>query len=104
MSDKQHTLTLLYPYHKTIQSRFMAFHREHPEVYVKLVQMARQSKALGKPVGIGCLWENLRWNFWIEKDEEWKMPNDYRSRYARVIMENNSDLEGFFETRGLRTP
>jgi hypothetical protein len=36
-------------------------------------------------------------------DEEYKLSNDYRSRYARLIMEENEDLRGFFRTRALQT-
>ena len=33
-----------------------------------------------------------------------KLNNNYRSRYARLIMEQEADLEGVFQIRELTTP
>jgi hypothetical protein len=50
------------------------------------------------------MWERMRWHFQIEKgmDEEFKLNNNFRSRYARKIMKAHPDLEDFFELRILR--
>lgn len=85
---------------------FLAFHEANPRVYEELVKLARQAKAKGRAkIGIGMLWEVLRWHFWLETkgDEEFKLNNNYRSRYARLIMGLEADLVGVFETRELRS-
>lgn len=86
-----------------IQASFERFHAENPEVYRLLVQFARQVKASGKPAyGIESLFARLRWHFEIEtKGDTFKLNNNYRSRYARLIMHREPDLESFFTTRGL---
>ena len=33
--------------------------------------------------------------------EEYKLPNDLKPLYARMMMELEEDLEGFFDTRAL---
>ena len=91
---------------RNIQERFEAFHHAHPEVYRQLVLFARQAKASGRAqYGIGALFERVRWHFYIEQrlgDEAWKLNNNYRSRYARLIMQQEPDLRGFFNLRELR--
>jgi len=88
----------------TIDAQFEEFHRNNPEVYEELVRLARQMKARGhKRIGIKMLWEVLRWERAMKTTDqtEWKLNNNYTSRYARLIMENEPDLKGFFVTRGL---
>lgn len=88
---------------ETIQERFERYHREHPEVYRLLVNLARQAHARGKRVGIKCLFEIVRWNFWIRRgDEGFVLNNDFTSRYGRLIMQREFDLRDYFETRELK--
>lgn len=90
----------------TIQDQFLAFHRLNPWVYRELVSLARQMKARGRQeIGIGMLWEVLRWNYYQQTagDSEWKLNNNFRSRYARLIMASEPDLFDIFETRILRS-
>jgi hypothetical protein len=48
------------------------------------------------------LYEVLRWNYYMSVDsvEEYKLSNDFRACYARLIMEQDPDLNGIFNTRG----
>ena len=88
----------------TIQERFEAFHSEHPEVFDQLVDLARTALEHGRTrIGIGHLFEVLRWQRMIaglpDEAEDFKLNNDYRSRYARLIMRTVPELDGLFETR-----
>ena len=91
----------------SIQMRFEAFHRNNPSVYTQLVRMTRDLVTRGRQrVGIGMLWEVLRWQVVMgtfDPGSEFKLNDHYRSRYARLIMEQEVDLTGIFETRGLRS-
>jgi hypothetical protein len=89
----------------SIQQQFETFHTNNPHVYETLVRLTRTAKSKGKEkIGIGMLWEVLRWERFIHtQDDKFKLNNDYRSRYARMIMENEKDLSNIFEIRGLRT-
>lgn len=88
-----------------IDERFLAFHHQHPDVYVELVRLARRWKAAGHPkIGMKMLFEVLRWNRGLSQvrdDRGFKLNNDFSSRYARLIQANEPDLRGFFETRAL---
>lgn len=95
---------------KTIQEAFEEFHESNPTVYEDLVQMCRQARSEGATkLAIGMLWEVLRWQrkAYLKSDDPsqavYRLNDHYRSRYARLIMEEESDLEGLFATRTLRS-
>ena len=47
------------------------------------------------------LYEVLRWEYYLNttSDDEYKLSNSYRAFYARLIMQNEHDLEGIFNTK-----
>jgi hypothetical protein len=88
--------------HDRIELEFKEFHLEHPEVYNELVKLARTWQANGTAkLGIATLFEVLRWNSHLnpERDSGYKLNNNYRALYARLIMEQEPDLNGLFEIR-----
>lgn len=106
MDPKQLVMGVLLGSDRSIEESFRRFHEENPGVYKTLVAMARQAKEVGRTkLGIGMLWEVLRWEEVLagapNDDGGYRLNNIYRSRYARLIMEQEPDLEGFFETRRL---
>lgn len=83
---------------------FAKFHDENPVVYRKLVVLARGLRQRGhKRLGIGMLFEVLRWQHYMEttSTDGYKLNNNHRSRYARLIMTNETDLFEIFEVREL---
>lgn len=90
----------------TIDERFQAFHAANPHVYDELVRLARRAKRAGATkIGIGMLFEVLRWRRTMATGgDDFKLNNVLRSRYARTIMECEHDLAGIFETRELHAP
>lgn len=72
-------------------------------MYDALVVLARQAKAAGRSkAGIGMLWEALRWQYFITTTGDlYKLNNNHRSRYARLIMSLEPDLRDFFNVREL---
>jgi hypothetical protein len=92
----------LRPINDNIQVRFLKFHKDNPEVYTMLVKLARQVKDTGRTkYGIETLFARLRWHYSFETttDDGFKLNNSHTSRYARLIMEQEADLKGFFHTR-----
>ena len=105
MPDQQIPLQLRQE--KTIQQRFERFHIAHPEVLEELIGLARQWRRAGHDHGaIEVFWAVLRWQRGMrglpDDDEDYKLNDHYTSRYARLIMERCSDLDGVFEVRRLR--
>ena len=89
---------------KTIWERFWEYDARHPEVYILIVKYARELKARGHILySMDAILHRIRWHYQAEKDviEEFKMINDFTSRYARVVMEREPDLEGFFKLHKL---
>lgn len=99
-------LTFPSPADKTIEESFLSFHAANPHVYRNLVTMARDLAKKGrKRIGIKMLFESLRWRYMLETDDpssDYKLNNNYTSRYARLIAENESDLANIFQTRELK--
>lgn len=84
---------------------FRKFHRENPHVYQTLLHLCRKYRRMrpNQKIGIATLWENMRWDYLMRTEhDEFKLNNNYRSHYARMIMGLNPDLQGLFEIRSLR--
>ena len=96
----------------TIEDNFREFHHHNPWVYEALVELAMDMhRHPGRPYGsglsMGMLFEVLRWQYrraTTDEHSDFKLNNNYRSRYARLIMEQEPDLEGVFQIRELTTP
>lgn len=86
------------PYEKEAQQ----FHQDNPNVYKILTRLARQALGQGKRCGIRMLWEVMRWEMFLattDKNSKFKLNDHYTSWYARYIMANEPDLQGFFNLR-----
>ena len=83
------------------EEAFWKFHAEFPEVYARLRREALDMRRRGwKRYGIRTLWEIARHHMNLQHGGEYKL-NDHHTRfYARLLMKNESELDGFFETRG----
>jgi hypothetical protein len=88
----------------TIDERFADFHKKNPHVYRNLVCLAFDDMARGIHRGVAALFEEIRYAFeGTDHDpSEYKLNNDYASRYARLIMRSEPRLVGHFETRTLK--
>jgi hypothetical protein len=92
----------------TIQQRFEQFHLDNPWAYATLAQMIEELRAKGvERWGMKSLWEVLRWRIAIGQvrvvgDADFKLNNDYTSRYARLLVQNNPEWANMFELRELR--
>jgi len=89
----------------TLEDRFRAFHAANPSVYRRLLVLSRGLVDQGRTrIGIGMLFEVMRWEQMLyTTGEPWKLNNSFRSRYARLLMAQEPELAGVFETRVLHT-
>lgn len=87
-----------------LEREFWEFHNKNPHVYKALVRLARQWCA-ARPhsaLGIACLYERMRWEMAITTtDPNFKLNNNYKAYYARLMMSNERDLDGLFKLRAL---
>jgi len=86
------------------RERFEIFHNGNPDIYKALIRRARQLKARGyKGVSIRLVLEVVRFDFMVfSTDQEYKINNNHAPFYARLIMQQEKDLKGFFTLRKQR--
>lgn len=85
-----------------IAAAFSTFHAANPWVYTRLRDLALNMKHAGVDrYGIGGLYETLRYEASLTaKDAEgFKLNNNFRALYARMLAQNEPDLEEFFKFR-----
>jgi hypothetical protein len=89
----------------SIEEAFDLFHAANPWVYTALVRLARDMRSRGRQrVGMKMLFEVLRWQWYrgtIDVASEFRLNNNYTSRFARLIAEREPDLADVFEMRKL---
>ena len=93
------------PQEGTIQSRFLAFHAANPHVYEAFRRAALALRDRGRRrYGAKAIYETMRYMMALQTEgDEFKLNNDYTSRYARMLLERHpEEFEGFLELRRLR--
>jgi hypothetical protein len=92
------------PVGQKLDDDWWTFHCAHPDVLADLERMARQAHTRGQTrIGIATLWEALRWRHVTDTvAPAYQLNNNYRSRYARLILDRNPDLAGLFQLRRCR--
>jgi hypothetical protein len=89
---------------RSLEARFREFHANNPQVYAELLKLARRARGRGvERLGIKMLWERLRWELQVETyhpgDDTFRLNNNWHAFYARLLMGENPELRGLFETR-----
>lgn len=86
-----------------IEVAFRRFHAENPHVYERLKRLAFKLKVRGvERYGIKALWEVLRYEESVQTTaaaSSYRLNNNFTSMYARLLIAQEEDLEGFFELR-----
>lgn len=87
-----------------LQAAFEKFDRENPAVYETLVGLARRWKDRGdRKCGVGLLFEVMRWEVYMTtRGDDFKLNNNWRSRYVRKLIADHPEFENFFELRELK--
>jgi hypothetical protein len=86
--------------HKIIDN-FWKFHKENPHVFELFLRYANELFAKGhRHYGIAAIAERIRWHYAMETtDKDFKLNNNYKSCYARLIVLTDSKFENFFNLR-----
>ncbi|MFE7780636.1 hypothetical protein [Streptomyces nigrescens] len=89
----------------TIQAQFEEFHQLNPWVLKALESLTGDYLTRGAVrVGIGMLFEVLRWRYaTATAGDEFRLNNNFRSRYVRLLIERHPEWAPAFEVRALRT-
>jgi hypothetical protein len=89
-----------------IDVRFARWAAKNPDIIELLLKFAIEAKQAGSNrFGIAAIVQRVRWeiNLTSRGDEPFKISNDFTSRLARLLMQMDPILEGFFELRPLRS-
>lgn len=89
------------PHTPTPQELFDEFHAANPYVYAKFRELALDLVDVGhEKLSISMLFEIVRWEHALRTtDPEFKLNNNLRSRYSRLLMQSEPRLAGKFEIR-----
>ena len=89
---------------QSIQERFEAFHALNPWVYRALVKLTGDWVARGRTrIGMKMLTEVLRWEYGRQTvGDEFKINNNFTSRYVRLLIAEHPEYAAAFHTRELR--
>ena len=88
------------PWKGNTETRFLRFHDLNPDVLPTLAQLAYELKNKGHNKGsIAMLFEVFRWEVMkrtTDPSASFKISNDYKPYYARLLMDTYPGLKGFF--------
>lgn len=87
----------------SIQERFDKFDKANPKIFGLYKKFAFKFLATGKKkCGISLITERIRWEVTVETTgKDFKISNDFRSRYARKLMSEVPELKGLFNIKQL---
>lgn len=86
----------------SIDAAFHRFNIENPHVMLLFVGFAFQLLLHGRGGSAKLIFERMRWEYLLTTtDTDFKLNNNYSSRFARLAMERYPSLRGFFELRVL---
>lgn len=92
-------------YPKHVLDRFSEYHRENPQVYQAFKDLAFEMKRTGrKKYSAEVIINVLRWNYDLgTTGDVFKINNDFKPLYARLLVYYYPEFENFFEFRSVRS-
>lgn len=85
-------------------TRFKKFHAENPDVYREFKRLAFQMKATGRSkYSAHAIIEVIRWHRDLTTTGDvFKINNDFRSIYVRLLIYHHPEFREFFELRVMK--
>ena len=87
---------------KVLVMKFEKHNQANPHIYEMFYKYANDLRLAGvKRHGAKSIMERLRWDFAFDtKGDSFKITNSYTSMYARLLILNQPEFDGFFKLRG----
>lgn len=85
-----------------IVRKFLGYHAQNPDIYVLFKKFSFELLEAGrKHYSAQAIVERIRWHYAIDRSgsDDFKINNNYRPCYARLLILENPIFEGFFELR-----
>jgi hypothetical protein len=89
-----------------IDAKFWEYHKNNPIVFKAFKRFAEEVKRRGfDTYSAKAIFERVRWHISFEtiSEDGFKLNNNYTSRYARLLVLEVPEFDGFFRTRTLKT-
>ena len=86
----------------SLWNRFLYFDQAHPEIYEEFILRAKKILRKRKKTGAKRIIENIRWDFDMENDDEYKINNNYIACYVRKFLKEYPEYNGCFELRKMK--
>ena len=84
--------------------RFREYHKQNPHVYGAFCRAALSLIAAGRDhYGAKAIFEKIRFDSIISGNDEFKINNNYVSRYSRMFERQHPEHAGFFRKRELKS-
>lgn len=85
---------------KWTKDNFDTHHKNNPDIYNLFEKYALRASKYRERYSAKIIFHIMRWNTMIEENgSEYKIDDGWISHYARLFMDKNPHLEGFFQTR-----
>lgn len=88
---------------KDLLAKFKMYHRENPEVWEEFKSMATQMLKVTDRYSHVTMIEVMRWNSDIKGGDPFKINNDFKALYARLMIYHYSAFKDFFELRRMKS-
>jgi hypothetical protein len=90
---------------KILEGKFEDYHLSNPSVYKLFTQFAKEVKESGfSNYSANSIFERIRWHLDVNTvGDRFKINNNYRPYYARKLMDDDKEFEGFFRVRELQS-
>ena len=94
-------LDIRYGHPASIESNFRLFHNHNTGIYDLIKKIAFDLKRRGfRKCSMDAIFHKIRWEYSIQTSgDKYKLNNNYASHYSRLLMSQEPELRGFFETR-----
>lgn len=89
----------------SIYKKFLAFHKQYPQVYLLFEKFAMQLIGAGKTMlGSKMIMERIRWEISTGSMDEdgFKINNNYTAYYSREFIKQHPEYREYFEFRIIR--
>lgn len=82
---------------------FSTYHKENPHIWKAFKKYSFEAKDKGfSNYSANGIFEIIRWNTDLKSRDKYKVNNNYRPDYARKMMTEYPEFNGFFRTRVLK--
>jgi hypothetical protein len=83
-----------------MRETFESYQARNPRIYEEFVHYTYQMIGAGQTkIGAKAIFERIRWESKIERNDEFKINNNYSADYARKFEQDFPNLAGIFEKR-----